>query len=57
MLTLPKGCYQSPEQLGEGVGLNAKQKYEAKRKIFLKTKNSDDIDSDQFEAKEVLMQK
>lgn len=27
------------------------------RKIFLKTKNSDDIDSDQIEAKEVLMQK
>ena len=27
------------------------------RKIFLKTKNSDDIVSDQIEAKEVLMQK
>ena len=27
------------------------------RKIFLKTKNSGDIDSDQIEAKEVLMQK
>lgn len=32
MRTLPKGCYQSPEQLGEDVGLNAKQKYEANEK-------------------------